>query len=178
MSLGKSLAATLLIFAAVWSLAYLGSASLRAAPGAESDSAKRTTLEIIGLSGPVDMASDQDAVDDLWQRFYDMTELHMALEQDQAARVYGYYRFDDPDTARATVTIGYDTHSRGVGGYPTLVRVSTENHELIHESTESWDTSAAWMQISDERSPHSVLEEYQMDAGGEVVATRVYVDYR
>ena len=177
MSLARSLATTLLIVIVVWGAAFLGSAAHRVeAPVADSSIAS-PSLQLVGVSESVDLAAGSDEINAAWQRFYDMNALHGSLDPARAARVYGYYRFDDADPNRASLTIGYDAPGSGSAEFPVLARLTRDDYQLIFQSTDSWDTAPAWAQIDADRPLHSVLEEYELN-GSEVVTARVYVNYR
>ena len=180
MPLGKSLAVTLLITAAIWSMAFFGStAYVGQAQAFVSDNraAADSSLQLIGISESVDLALGDDEVIAVWQQFYDMTALHLSLDRAQAARVYGYYRFDRVDPNHASLTIGYDSSGDHRADFPILAQLSRDDYQLVFESTDSQDATTAWAQLDHSRPLHSVLEEYELDAG-EVIATRVYVFYQ
>ena len=180
MSLGKSLLTTLAIFAVVWSLVYLNTYSYRQATAAvpQETSVAPEVILLTGIQESVRVDRGMDEVYSLWQRFYDQADLHLAMDAASSKRVYGFYRFDDAGFDRAQLFIGYNTAGRRVDGFDASSAITLGDYRQIHESSESWDTTPAWKTIDFGKSVHSVLEEYEMDAGGEVAVTRVYVLYQ
>ena len=107
-----------------------------------------------------------------------MDTLHRSIDTQVGRRVFGYYRFREANKEIADLFIGYNAGASNPGNHPVIANFELPDYQLIHQDRESWDTTAAWNLVDFSKVVHSVLEEYETDGSGSVIATRVYVYYQ
>lgn len=189
MSLTRSLLATVAIFTLVWGAVFLNTSQYRS-PDSLSNAELSTQIgmgglaeesgfvQLVGISKDINLDQGMDEVNTLWQQFDDFTDLHMAIGTEASKTVYGYYRFKGSDLGSAQLVIGYNNRGEEIDEHSIIATVSSANYEKIFESQQSWDTTPAWSAIDTDRAVDSLLEEYTMGGGGEIVSTKVYVLYQ
>ncbi len=182
MSFTKSILTTIAIFTLVWGVVFLNTNQYQDSASSTAMASAKTpvhgTIKLVGLQRKVRLEENGNEVDVLWEEFYQANDLHMAVEQEASRRAYAYYEFNSADLSSASLVIGYNVEGIEIPGYSITPTISTKNYKQIYESNESWDTTPGWNQINPDRPAHSVLEEFVMGAGGEVVNTKVYILYK
>lgn len=181
MSFTKSILTTMGIFVVVWGAVVLNANKYpdsRVSGVAASVPPKSDSIRLVGLQEEISLGESGDQVKELWDKFYEANGLHMAVDHETSRLAFAYYEFSEANLSDAIVTIGYNIAGKEPTGYSSAPVISLINYEKIYQNNESWDTTPAWNKIDVGRDPHSVLEEYLMGAGGEVVNTNVYVLYK
>lgn len=190
MSLSKSLLTTALIFVVVWGMLIWKNAPLISSQNADtkqltatnttvtnaSDSAT-TSVTLVGIKKKVSMGSMSE-INQHWQDFYGLNELHGAIPDNTSNRVYGYYRALNDDFNDAELTVGYNSQSLPLDKFAVLETLNFKQFEPLMENSKSWDTTPAWNAIDSNKIVIAVLEEYMMGSGGSVTSTNVYVLYK
>lgn len=194
MPLPKSLLITALIFAAVWGLVIWKNAPLMdeqiaekivithavtdgsTNPAAEIATNSNTPMTLVGIKKQVNLGS-MNEINQHWQDFYELNELHGAVSNQISNKIYGYYRALDDNFNRAELTIGYNSQSVPVRAFEVLDTLHIKQFSPVIENSKSWDTTPAWNAIDTSRAVMGVLEEYVMGSGGNVTSTSVYVRY-
>ncbi len=182
MSLIKSLLMTFGIFIIVWGAIFLNTNKHLNSGSSDAVTTPKIAIsdpiELVGPGKKIRLGDDGEQVKMLWDQFYEARNLHMAVGQEASRRVFAYYEFTDSDLGAAMVTIGYNTEGMEIPGYTSLPTISVSTFEQIYENSESWDTTPGWKEVDEDREAHSLLEEYLMGAGGEVINAKVYVLYK
>ncbi|MGI9317912.1 MAG: hypothetical protein ACR2QW_11305, partial [bacterium] len=135
------------------------------------------TIKLVGIQKEVNLEGSEE-INAFWEKFHAAADLHMAIDQEASKRAFAYYEFKSADMRSADLFIGYNSLELESGDYSTSRSISMNGYKSIYSSTNSWDTTPGWDLIDDRREPHSVIEEYQMGGGGEVVSTKVHVLYK
>jgi hypothetical protein len=182
MSFTKSLLTTLGIFIVVWGAVFLNTSKYPDASASHAVASpkisKPDSIKLVGLQKAISLGDNGDQLKVLWDKFYEANSLHMAVDQEASRRAFAYYEFNNADLNDANVTIGYNTEGKDVFGYSSPPAISIKAYEQIYESNELRDTTLGWNEINEDREAHSVLEEYLIGTGGEIVNTKVYILYK
>ena len=126
--------------------------SLSSGEFALSKAVESDSIEIVGIKKEIGFGDDGDQIKALWETFYEENELHMVVEQEASRRVFAYYEFTNADLSSANVIIGYNTKGEEIPGYSDPFSISIKAYDKIYQSNESWDTTAAWNKIDENRN--------------------------
>lgn len=189
MSLPKSLLTTVLVFSIVWMILvwrYSDDPGTRSA--AALDEGVQTTsqsslvslpprLELVGMKQVVNMQGDLSEIEEVWNEFNDLSDLHLQIPVSAADRIFAFYHSLDQGFTQAELIIGYNVDNQFPGHGPTR-EFSTAGFQPLAKNLSSWDTAAAWEKLDTEQVVDAVVEVFELSASGDVAFAHVFVNYQ